>query len=213
MPASAHRPELAGRGFRAMGVSLVFHPRNPYVPTTHLNVRLFCAEAADAEPIWWFGGGFDLTPYYPFDADILHWHQVAERVCAPYGDDWYPRYKRWCDEYFYLKHRGETRGVGGLFYDDLAAPGFERCFAFMQDVGQGLLDAYLPIARRFDTPFVSASVIFALSTRTLRGVQFGLGSRHIVWFAVRRSHRINFDVAAPEVRRIRLSAAAQREAR
>lgn len=152
--ASAHRPELAGRGFRAMGVSLVFHPRNPYVPTTHLNVRLFCAEAADAEPIWWFGGGFDLTPYYPFDADILHWHQVAERVCAPYGDDWYPRYKRWCDEYFYLKHRGETRGVGGLFYDDLAAPGFERCFAFMQDVGQGLLDAYLPIvARRKDTPY------------------------------------------------------------
>ena len=152
--ASAHRPELAGRGFRAMGVSLVFHPRNPYVPTTHLNVRLFTAQAPGAEPVWWFGGGFDLTPYYPFDADIHHWHTVAQRVCAPYGEDLYPRYKQWCDEYFYLKHRGETRGVGGLFYDDLSAPGFERCFGLMQDVGHGFLDAYLPIvARRRDTPF------------------------------------------------------------
>lgn len=156
MPASAtaHRPELAGRGFRAMGVSLVFHPRNPHVPTTHLNVRLFSAQAPDSEPIWWFGGGFDLTPYYPVDADILHWHQVAQRVCAPYGPDLYPRYKQWCDEYFYLKHRGETRGVGGLFYDDLSALGFERCFGLMQDVGQGFLDAYLPIVeRRSSTPY------------------------------------------------------------
>jgi coproporphyrinogen III oxidase len=154
MPASAtaHRPELAGRGFHAMGVSLVFHPRNPYVPTTHLNVRLFSTSGPD--PVWWFGGGFDLTPYYPFDADILHWHRVARSLCEPFGAEFYPRYKRWCDDYFYLKHRAETRGVGGLFYDDLSEPGFERSFELMQAVGAGFLDAYLPLVeRRKNTPF------------------------------------------------------------
>ena len=154
MPASAtaHRPELAGQGFRAMGVSLVFHPRNPYVPTTHLNVRLFTTTGDN--PAWWFGGGFDLTPYYPFDADIAHWHRVAKGVCEPFGAELYPRWKQWCDEYFHLKHRGETRGVGGLFYDDFSALGFERSFEVMQAVGQGFLDAYLPIVRRrMDTPY------------------------------------------------------------
>lgn len=152
-PSATHsRPELAGAPFEALGVSLVFHPRNPYVPTTHLNVRMFTTTGPD--PVWWFGGGFDLTPYYPFDTDIVHWHRVAECVCAPFGEELYPRYKRWCDDYFYLKHRGETRGVGGLFYDDLSTPGFERCFELMQAVGSGFLDAYLPlVARRKDTPF------------------------------------------------------------
>jgi coproporphyrinogen III oxidase len=132
-------------------VSLVFHPRNPYVPTTHLNVRLFTTTGP--QPVWWFGGGFDLTPYYPFDADIAHWHRVAKAVCDPFGDDLYPRWKRWCDDYFFLKHRGETRGVGGLFYDDLSDLGFERCFALMQSVGDGFVEAYLPIVRRrMDTP-------------------------------------------------------------
>ncbi|MCB1602065.1 MAG: oxygen-dependent coproporphyrinogen oxidase [Lysobacterales bacterium] len=154
MPASAtaHRPELAGRGFHAMGVSLVFHPRNPYVPTTHLNVRLFSTTGPD--PVWWFGGGFDLTPYYPFDEDVRHWHEVARAVCDPFGKDLYPRYKRWCDDYFYLKHRGETRGVGGLFYDDLSEPGFEPCFELMRAVGRGFEEAYLPLVeRRKNTPY------------------------------------------------------------
>lgn len=146
--ATQHRAELAGRGFEALGVSVVIHPRNPYLPTTHLNVRLFTASAADREPIWWFGGGFDLTPYYPFDEDVRHWHRVAEALCRPFGPEVYPRYKRWCDEYFYLKHRGETRGVGGLFFDDLNAWGFERCFAFQRAVGDGFFDAYLPLVER-----------------------------------------------------------------
>ncbi len=146
--ATAHRPELAGRAWTALGVSLVIHPQNPYVPTTHMNVRYFEARKDGAEPVWWFGGGFDLTPYYPFDDDVRHWHGVAKNLCAPYGDDVYARYKKWCDEYFYLKHRAETRGVGGLFYDDLGEGGFERCFAFMRDVGQGFIDAYLPIVEK-----------------------------------------------------------------
>lgn len=146
--ATAHRPQLAGGSFVATGVSLVLHPRNPYLPTTHANVRYFEASKEGVEPVWWFGGGFDLTPFYPFDEDVLHWHTVAHDLCAPYGNDVYPRYKKWCDDYFYLKHRGETRGVGGLFYDDLSEGGFERCFAFTQAVGQGFLDAYLPIVER-----------------------------------------------------------------
>ena len=146
--ATAHRPELTGGSFIATGVSLVLHPRNPYVPTTHANVRYFEASKPGVEPVWWFGGGFDLTPFYPLDEDVTHWHTVARDLCAPYGDDVYPRYKAWCDEYFYLKHRNETRGVGGLFFDDLNEGGFERCFTFMRDVGQGFLDAYLPIAER-----------------------------------------------------------------
>lgn len=150
MPASAtaSRPELAGRSFQAMGVSLVIHPHNPYVPTSHANVRFFIAEKPGEKPIWWFGGGFDLTPFYPFKEDVVHWHDVAKKTCAPYGDEVYPTYKKWCDEYFYLKHRNETRGVGGLFFDDLNQLGFEKSFQFMQDVGNGYLDGYIPILER-----------------------------------------------------------------
>lgn len=156
--ATAHRPDLAGGSFVATGVSLVLHPRNPYLPTTHANVRYFEASKPGHEPVWWFGGGFDLTPYYPFDEDVRHWHTVARDVCAPFGDDVYARYKAWCDEYFYLKHRAETRGVGGLFFDDLNEGGFERCFDFMQAVGQGFLDAYVPlVGRRKDTCTASAN--------------------------------------------------------
>ena len=146
--ATAGRPELAGRGFQAMGVSLVVHPRNPYVPTSHMNVRFFIAELEGAEPVWWFGGGFDLTPYYGFDADAVHWHRTAQAACAPFGADLYPRYKQWCDDYFFLKHRGEPRGIGGLFFDDLNEPGFGESFAFMRSVGDHYLTAYLPIVER-----------------------------------------------------------------
>ena len=150
MPASAtaHRPELAGRTFEAMGVSLVIHPKNPYAPTSHANVRFFIAEKEGEDPIWWFGGGFDLTPYYPFEEDAIHWHQVSKNACEPFGEDVYPKYKKWCDEYFFLKHRGETRGVGGLFFDDLNEWGFEKSFAFMQSVGDHYLEAYRPIVAR-----------------------------------------------------------------
>jgi coproporphyrinogen III oxidase len=146
--ASAGRPELAGRGFQAMGVSLVVHPGNPYVPTSHMNVRFFIAEREGTEPVWWFGGGFDLTPYYGFDEDAVHWHQTSLAACAPFGAEVYPRYKQWCDEYFYLKHRGEPRGIGGLFFDDLNAGGFEESFAFLRSVGDHYLPAYLPIVER-----------------------------------------------------------------
>ena len=146
--ATAARPELSGRSFEAMGVSVVVHPRNPYVPTSHANVRLIVASKADAPPVWWFGGGFDLTPFYPFDQDVLSWHQTAHALCAPFGAQVYPKYKRWCDEYFHLRHRGEARGVGGLFFDDLHEGGFDRCFAFQRAVGDGYLDAYLPIIQR-----------------------------------------------------------------
>tara|TARA_R110000796_G_scaffold1130_1_gene4371 strand:- start:265 stop:1206 length:942 start_codon:yes stop_codon:yes gene_type:complete len=150
MPASAtaHRPELAGRSFNACGVSLVIHPKNPHIPTSHANVRFFIAEKEGEQPIWWFGGGFDLTPFYPVFDDVVHWHQVAHDLCAPFGDELYPKYKTWCDEYFYLKHRDETRGVGGLFFDDLNELGFEQSFAFTQAVGNGFLEAYLPIIER-----------------------------------------------------------------
>ena len=146
--ATAQRPELAGRSFQALGVSLVIHPRNPHVPTSHMNVRFFLAEKPGAEPVWWFGGGFDLTPYYPFEEDVIAWHRVAKAACDPFGDDYYARFKRWCDEYFFLKHRGETRGVGGLFFDDLNERGFEHSFGFMQSVGNAYLEAYLPIVER-----------------------------------------------------------------
>lgn len=152
--ATAARPELAGRAFRALGVSLVMHPRNPYVPTSHANVRFFIAEKEDEAPVWWFGGGFDLTPYYGFEEDCVHWHQQAREACHGFGDDCYPRYKAWCDEYFYLKHRDEPRGIGGLFFDDLCEPGFEQSFAFMRSVGDHYLPAYLPIVRRrMNTPY------------------------------------------------------------
>ncbi|MFZ9037445.1 MAG: oxygen-dependent coproporphyrinogen oxidase [Gammaproteobacteria bacterium] len=146
--ASAHRPELAGRQFRAMGVSLVMHPDNPYVPTSHANVRFFVADKAGEEPIWWFGGGFDLTPYYGFREDCKHWHQVAKQACDPYGAERYNEYKKWCDDYFYLKHRNEPRGIGGLFFDDLNEPDFETAFAFMRSVGDHYLPAYTPIVER-----------------------------------------------------------------
>ncbi len=172
--ATAHRPALEGRAWSAMGVSLVLHPRNPYVPTTHMNVRFFEARSEGGEPAWWFGGGFDLTPFYPFDEDIRHWHTVARAACAPYGDDVYPRFKRWCDDYFFLRHRSETRGVGGLFFDDLDAWGFERCFAFTRDIGGAFLDAYLPIVtKRRDTPWGEREREFQLYRRG-RYVEFNL---------------------------------------
>ncbi|MDR2212339.1 MAG: oxygen-dependent coproporphyrinogen oxidase [Pseudomonadales bacterium] len=152
--ATAARPDLAGGSFQALGVSLVIHPRNPYVPTSHANVRFFIAEKPGIEPVWWFGGGYDLTPYYGFDEDCLHWHQVAKAACEPFGPTVYSDYKKWCDEYFYLKHRNEPRGVGGLFFDDLNAWSFEQSFAFMRAVGDSYLDAYAPIVgRRKDTAY------------------------------------------------------------
>lgn len=172
--ATAERPELQGRPFLAMGVSLVIHPRNPYVPTSHCNVRFFSTMADDVEPVWWFGGGFDLTPYYPFEEDILHWHRAAKKVCEPFGEETYPRYKTWCDEYFYLKHRDETRGVGGLFFDDLCEGGFERCFGFTRSVGDHYLPAYLPIVeKRKDTIFGAREREFQ-SYRRGRYVEFNL---------------------------------------
>jgi coproporphyrinogen III oxidase len=146
--ATAQRPDLAGRSFEAVGVSLVFHPHNPYVPTTHMNVRFFLAEKEGYDPVWWFGGGFDLTPYYGFEEDAVHFHRTARAACEPFGPEVYPRYKKWCDEYFFLRHRGEPRGIGGLFFDDLHEWGFERCFEFLRGVGDHLLPAYLPILRR-----------------------------------------------------------------
>jgi coproporphyrinogen III oxidase len=146
--ATASRPELAGRSFEAMGVSLVLHPRNPYVPTVHMNVRFLITQKAGTEPVWWFGGGMDLTPYYPFQEDAVHFHLTCREALAPFGADYYPRFKQWCDEYFYLKHRKEPRGIGGVFFDDLADRDFDFSFGLMQSVGNSLLPAYLPIAGR-----------------------------------------------------------------
>lgn len=146
--ATAHRPELAGRSYQAAGVSLVMHPDNPFIPTSHANVRFFIAEKPGEEPIWWFGGGFDLTPYYGFDEDCVHWHQVAKSACDPFGDSTYADYKKWCDEYFYLKHRDEPRGIGGLFFDDVNKQGFEKSFDLVKAVGRAYLDAYLPIVKK-----------------------------------------------------------------
>ena len=152
--ATAHRPELNGAPFEAMGVSLVFHPRNPYVPTVHMNVRMISATSPNGELVCWFGGGMDLTPYYGFEEDALHFHQTCKAALQPFGDDKYPRFKQWCDEYFFLKHRNEQRGVGGVFYDDFSEGGFENGFAMMQAVGESFLNAYLPIVqRRKDMPW------------------------------------------------------------
>ncbi|CNF18551.1 coproporphyrinogen III oxidase [Yersinia rohdei] len=146
--ATAHRPELAGRSFQALGVSLVIHPLSPYLPTSHANVRFFIAEKPGEDPVWWFGGGFDLTPFYGFAEDAIHWHQTAYQLCQPFGEHLYPQYKKWCDDYFYIKHRNEARGIGGLFFDDFNNPDFDTCFKFTQAVGDGFLDAYLPIVAR-----------------------------------------------------------------
>jgi len=172
--ATAQRPELAGRSFQAMGVSLVIHPRNPYVPTSHMNVRFFLAERDGAEPVWWFGGGFDLTPYYGFEEDCAHWHRTAKAACDPFGADRYPRLKKWCDEYFFLRHRNEPRGIGGLFFDDLNIGGFDQAFAFTRSVGDHYLPAYLPIVqRRKATPYGERERDFQLYRRG-RYVEFNL---------------------------------------
>ena len=173
--ATAHRPELAGAPWRAAGVSVVVHPRNPHVPTAHANVRCFEARPAGRAPVRWFGGGFDLTPFYPVDADVLHWHRTARALCEPFGGRArYDEHKAWCDRYFFLKHRGEARGVGGLFYDDLQAQGFEGDFAYTRAVGDGFLDAYLPIVRaRRDTPYGEREREFQLYRRG-RYVEFNL---------------------------------------
>jgi coproporphyrinogen III oxidase len=146
--ASASRPELAGRSFQAMGVSLVLHPRNPYVPTVHMNVRFFAAEKSGAAPVWWFGGGMDLTPYYAWEEDVRHFHRTCRDALAPFGSERHPRYKRWCDEYFFIRHRNEPRGVGGIFFDDVSEPDFATCFAMMKSVGEHFLPAYAPIVER-----------------------------------------------------------------
>lgn len=172
--ATAARPELAGRNFQAMGVSLVIHPRNPYIPTSHANVRFFVAEKPGEDPVWWFGGGYDLTPYYGFVEDVVEWHQVAKDACDPFGPQVYPQYKKWCDEYFYLKHRDEARGVGGLFFDDLNEPSFEKSFAFMRSVGDSYMQAYTPIVeRRKDMTYGEAEREFQAYRRG-RYVEFNL---------------------------------------
>jgi coproporphyrinogen III oxidase len=185
--ASNVRPHIVGAPFEAMGLSLVLHPRNPHVPTTHCNVRFIQASPADAEPVWWFGGGFDLTPYYPYDEDVLHWHRTARDACRPFGEQLYPRYKEWCDRYFFLPHRDETRGVGGVFFDDLADGGFAACFAFMRSIGDHFLPAYMPIVeRRKDAAYGERERQFQLYRRGRyvefnlvhdRGTSFGLQSR------------------------------------
>jgi coproporphyrinogen III oxidase len=185
--ASSLRPEIAGAPFEAMGLSLVFHPRNPHVPTTHCNVRFFVARPANEPEVWWFGGGFDLTPYYPHDEDVLHWHRSARDACQAFGADVYEKYKSWCDRYFYLPHRNETRGVGGLFFDDLNENGFDRSFAFQRSVGDHFLPAFMPILeRRKDHPYGDRERQFQLYRRGRyvefnlvydRGTLFGLQSR------------------------------------
>jgi coproporphyrinogen III oxidase len=172
--ASASRPELAGRSFEALGVSLVIHPRNPYVPTSHANVRFFVASKPGEEPVWWFGGGYDLTPYYANREDCIAWHKVAAEACAPFGKDTYPRFKQWCDDYFYLKHRDEPRGIGGLFFDDLNEWGFDTCFDFMRAVGDSYIPAYRPIVERNkDHPYGERERQFQLYRRG-RYVEFNL---------------------------------------
>ena len=172
--ATAHRPELTGRQFQAMGVSLVIHPKNPNIPTSHANVRFFIATKDNEDPVWWFGGGFDLTPYYGNEEDCIHWHSVAKKACTPFGDGTYDKYKTWCDDYFYIKHRNEQRGIGGLFFDDLNEEGFKKSFSFMQSVGDHYIDAYLPIVQnRKNDPYTDAQREFQLYRRG-RYVEFNL---------------------------------------
>lgn len=172
--ATAQRPQLAGRAFQATGVSLVLHPRNPYVPTTHMNVRFFIAEKSGEAPIWWFGGGFDLTPYYGFAEDAVHWHRTAHAALSPFGEHFYPEFKQWCDKYFYLPHRREARGIGGIFYDDLNHPDFENCFALTRSVGDHFLPAYVPIVER------------------RRHMRFGERERR--WQKIRRGRYVEFNL-------------------
>lgn len=184
--ATAKRPQLANSTFQALGVSVVIHPRNPYVPTSHANVRLILVEKENQKPFWWFGGGFDLTPYYGFVEDCQHWHSMAKEACDPFGKEVYPTFKKWCDEYFFLKHRNEPRGIGGIFYDDLNEWGFDTCFSFMKSVGNHYIKAYQPIvAKRKQTPFGQAERDFQLYRRGRyveynllydRGTLFGLQS-------------------------------------
>ena len=172
--ATALRPELEGRKYTALGVSLVMHPENPYIPTVHSNVRFFVAEEPGKEPIWWFGGGFDLTPFYGFDEDAVHWHTTAKKACLPFGEKVYSKYKKWCDDYFYLEHRDEQRGIGGLFFDALNEGGFDRCFEFMKSVGDHFSEAYLPIVlKRKDNPYGKRERNFQLYRRG-RYVEFNL---------------------------------------
>ncbi len=172
--ASAHRPELAGRSFHAMGVSLVIHPNNPMIPTSHMNVRFFVAEKEGEEPVWWFGGGFDLTPYYGFEEDAIFWHQISKQSVEPFGEIYYPKFKHWCDDYFYLKHRNEARGVGGLFFDDFNELGFEQSFALVRSVGEHYIKAYRPIvAKRKSLPFTTKQKDFQCFRRG-RYVEFNL---------------------------------------
>ncbi len=175
LPAAAtvKRPELEDQRFRAVGVSLVIHPLNPYVPTTHMNVRSFAA-GDEGDDTWWFGGGFDLTPYYGFREDAVHWHRNARQACLAVGEDRYPRYKQWCDDYFYLRHRGETRGIGGLFFDDLNSPDFQTCFGFLRSVGDHFLSGYLPIVAR------------------RRSMDYG--ARHRDWQLYRRGRYVEFNL-------------------
>ncbi|MFT6102255.1 MAG: coproporphyrinogen III oxidase [Granulosicoccus sp.] len=176
MPASAtaHRPELAGRRFEAMGVSLVVHPANPYAPTSHMNIRFFIAEKDGEKPVWWFGGGYDLTPYYGDKDDCIHWHQTAKNACDTVNTDLYPRFKKWCDDYFYLKHRNEARGIGGLFFDDFNELGFEQSFVFLQAIGDSYIHAYAPmLAQKKDVPFGEKERDFQLYRRG-RYVEFNL---------------------------------------
>ena len=174
--ATQNRPELAGRGFEAIGVSLVFHPHNPYIPTVHMNVRAFVAKAltAGAEDIWWFGGGMDLTPYYPFDEDAVHFHATCRDALTPFGESYYTRFKKWCDEYFYLKHREEARGIGGVFFDDFSELGFEKSFAMTQAVGNALVDAYVPIVEKRKTVTYGEREREFQSYRRGRYVEFNL---------------------------------------
>ena len=172
--ASANRPELAGRSFEAMGVSLVLHPRNPYAPTVHMNVRFFVAQKAGAAPVWWFGGGMDLTPYYGFEEDAVHFHQMCKNALQPFGEQYHARFKKWCDEYFYLKHRAEPRGVGGIFFDDFSEGGFEAAFNLVESVGDHFLPAYVPIVeKRADTPYAERERDFQAYRRG-RYVEFNL---------------------------------------
>tara|TARA_B100001250_G_scaffold411497_1_gene440291 strand:+ start:1061 stop:1972 length:912 start_codon:yes stop_codon:yes gene_type:complete len=172
--ASERRPELAGRPYEAMGVSIIVHPRNPYVPTSHANVRFFLSIKEDGSPVWWFGGGFDLTPYYGFEEDAVHWHRTAKLACDFFGNELYQKYKEWCDDYFYLKHRKEARGIGGLFFDDLNEGGFQRCFGLVRSVGDCYLTAYQPIlAKRKNEPYGERERTFQLYRRG-RYVEFNL---------------------------------------